>query len=572
MAAYLGLSGWPGWGHDPAACLVVDGRLVAAVEEERLVRQRHAVGQTPLNAIACCLDQAGLEIGDLAGVGVGWNGIERYRQRGLQQPAHEEIVNAFLPDHLLGGRRPPPVRFLDHHECHAWSAVWSWPNSGADAAVLVLDGQGDAASGASFHWKGGRLRRLEQHPVEASLGYLFEAGCAYAGFSFHDAGKLMALAAMGDVHADASPLVWQDGQAQAPFDPVARGADSRPHEAVEIVERRWLPWLRGAFGEPEALTGVYDRKQLRFGLAGPRGQRQRDVAATLQACLEDIVLRRAGRVIEQTGENRLCYAGGVALNCVANRRLLDVLGVGGLTIPPAANDAGTAIGAALILAAETEPVVPLDKMPFWGPRPAVGAIAAECARLGLVTTTVDDPAVACAVAIERGQVVARCAGALEFGPRALGHRSLLAGVGSRATADRLNAEIKGRELWRPFGVALTPAAAEQHLEACLELPHMLVASRVLDEAEEQLAAVTHVDRTTRPQTVTRDDDLDLWEILRGAGRTTGLEAVVNTSFNAAGLPLVATMQHAIADAFATPVDLLLIEDVLVKRGDKGWSS
>jgi carbamoyltransferase len=168
-------------------------------------------------------------------------------------------------------------------------------------------------------------------------------------------------------------------------------------------------------------------------------------------------------------------------------------------------------------------------------------------------------------------VIARCTGALEFGPRALGHRSLLAGVGSRATADRLNAEIKGRELWRPFGVAVTPAAAEEHLEESGELPHMLVASRVLDRAEEQLAAVTHVDGTTRPQTVTTDDDLDLWEILRGVGRITGLEAVVNTSFNGAGLPLVATMHHAIADAFAAPIDLLLIEDVLVKRGDGGRS-
>lgn len=566
MAAYLGLSGWPSWGHDPAACLVVDGRLVAAVEEERLVRQRHAFGKAPVNAIACCLDLAGLDMGDIAGVGVGWNGIERYRERGQRQPALAEVVEAFLPSQLRGRRPPPPVRFLDHHECHAWSAIWSWPNAGADAAVLVLDGQGDSASGASFHWKGGHLRCLEHHPAETSLGYLFEAGCAYAGFQFHHAGKLMALAAMGEARVDIRPLAWRDGQAHAPFDPVDRGASRFPHEAVEIVEGRWLPWLRSTFGEPEPLGGAYDRELRRFSTDGSRGQRQRDVAATLQACLEEIVVHRAERVLAQTGERHLCYAGGVALNCVANRRLLAVSNVEFLTIPPAANDAGTAIGAALILASETDPVSPLSKMPFWGPPPAGGAVAERCESLGLAATIVDDPAAECALAIEQGLVVARCAGATEFGPRALGHRSLLAGVGSRATATRLNAEIKGREPWRPFGVALTEEAGRQHLREAGDLPHMLVASNVRDPAREQLAAVTHVDGTTRPQTVASDDDPGLWEILRCVGRTGGVEAVLNTSFNAAGLPLVATLQHAIGDYFAAPIDRLLVGDVLVSRG------
>ncbi|HKC84096.1 MAG TPA: carbamoyltransferase C-terminal domain-containing protein [bacterium] len=565
MAAYLGLSGWPGWGHDPAACLVVDGRLVAAVEEERLVRQRHAFGRTPVNAIACCLDHAGFDLGDIDAVGVAWNGIDRYEQRGLRPPDRDEIVGAFLPAHLLNGRRRPPVRFLDHHECHAWSAVWSWPNGGADAAVLVLDGQGDAGSGASFHWRHGRLERLEDHEAEVSLGYLFEAGCAYAGFGFHHAGKLMALAAMGEADPSSLPLVWREGQAQAPFGPVTKGADGRPFEAVEIVERCWLPWLYATFGDPEPLVGDFDRTQRTLGIAALRGQRQLTVAATLQACLEDIVLQRARRIVAQTGESNLCYSGGVALNCVANGRLTAAPWLDGITIPPAANDAGTAIGAAMILADETDVLKPLDKMPFWGPPPSDIDIAHECDRLGLAAAHVDDPADECARAIELGQVVARCAGALEYGPRALGHRSLLAGVVSREIADRINSEIKGRELWRPFGVALTRDAAGTHLQDARDLPHMLVAARVADSAGEALAAVTHVDRTTRPQTVLKGDETGLWEILQAVGRATGVEAVVNTSFNAAGLPLVATLRHAVADAFATPIDLMLVGDVVVKR-------
>ena len=565
MAAYLGLSGWPGWGHDPAACLVVDGALVAAVEEERLVRKRHAFGLTPVNAIAYCLERGGIRLDDINAVGIGWNGIARYSARGLETPDADEIARRFLPDHLVAGGCRPPIRFLDHHECHAWSAIWSWPTGGEDAAVLVLDGQGDVASGASFHWKHGRLRRVEDHPVEVSLGYLFEAGCAYAGFGYHEAGKLMALAAMGDADPSHPPLVWRDGQLVTPFDPVRPGSDGRPFEAVEIVDRLWIPWLHRTFGEPERVRGVYDRAQLLFHPAPERGRRQRSVAATLQACLEETVLRRARKILEQTGERRLCYAGGVALNCLANRRLATASWIDRLTIPPAANDAGTAIGAALMLAHETDRLVPLSKMPYWGPSPDRAAVTQECDHFGLAFARVDDPACACAEVIDQGGVVARLEGALEFGPRALGHRSLLAPVAPRQVADRLNTQIKGREIWRPFGAAMTMNAAGVFLEDEREMPHMLVAARVAAGSRAQLAAVTHADGTTRPQTVEADDDQGFLEILQAVGRTTGVEAVVNTSFNAAGLPLVATLRHAIADAFATPINVLIVEDVLVKR-------
>ena len=569
MAAYLGLSGWPGWGHDPAACLIVDGTLVAAVEEERFVRKRHAFGLTPVNAIAYCLRRADIRLEDIDAVGIGWNGIARYSARALEPPDADEIARSFLPDHLVTSGRRPPIRFLDHHECHAWSAIWSWPNCGEEAAVLVLDGQGDIASGASFHWKHGRLKRVEDHPVEVSLGYLFEAGCAYAGFGYHEAGKLMALAAMGEVDPLHPPLIWRDGQLVAPFNSVRLGADGRPFEAMEIVDRQWTPWLHRSFGAPECIRGVYDRGQLLHHRSPDKGRRQRSVAATLQASLEEIVLRRAQNIIEQTGERHLCYAGGVALNCVANRRLATVPWIDQLTIPPAANDAGTAIGAALMLAHETDRLRPLSKMPYWGPSSDSVAVTQECARLGLAVVRVDDPTRACAEIIARGGVVARMAGALEFGPRALGHRSLLAPVAPRQVADRLNTEIKGREIWRPFGAAMTMNAAGRFLEDGREMPHMLVALRVAAGSHADLAAIVHADGTTRPQTVGAADDQGFWEILQAVGRMTGVEAVVNTSFNAAGLPLVATLRHAIADAFATPVDVLIVDDVLVKRRE-GW--
>ena len=565
MAAYLGLSGWPGWGHDPAACLVVDGRVVAAVEEERLIRQRHAFGRTPVSAIACCLEQAELDLGDVTAIGVGWLGIERYRARGLPVPEAGEVIEAFVPKHLRQSGRLPPIRFLDHHECHAWSAIWSWPNAGSDAAVLVLDGQGDAASGASFHWQDGRLSRVEDHPAEESLGYLFEAGCAYAGFGFHHAGKLMALAALGEADDRSFPLAWDGHNANPPFDPVVKGADGRPFEAVQIVEGCWLPWLRTTFGDPEPLGGAFDPVSRRYDVTGHRGPRQLRVAATIQACAEDVIVRRAQRVIDQTGESRLCYAGGVALNCVANQRLAGAPWLGQLTIPPAANDAGTAIGAALLLAAETDAVVPLDTMPFWGPDPSYRTVADECARLGLSAAVTDDPAGVISRAIEQGQVVARCTGRLEYGPRALGHRSLLAGVGDRQVADRINAQIKGRESWRPFGVAVTRAAAEQHFGNGSERPHMLIASDVLDTATTTLAAITHVDQTTRPQTVADGDGSGLWELLQAVGRTTGVEAVLNTSLNGPGLPLAATTAHVISDTLASPIDLVVIDNLVVKH-------
>lgn len=566
MAAFLGLSGWPGWGHDPAACLIVDGKLIAAVEEEKLIRKRHAFGLTPVNAIGYCLAVAGLTLDDITRIGIGWNGIERYRKRNLFEPTKEDVVERFLPRHLLPRTRHPNIRFLDHHACHAFSAIWSWPNWGKDAAVLVLDGQGDIASGACYHWKDGSLRLVNEHPVDVSLGYLFEAGCAYSGFPYHQGGKLMALAALGRVDEARMPLIWKQQAPAAPFSPIELGKVKQPFEAIEVVDNGWMPWLVKTFGEPEPTVVSFDNLSFMLLPNADRGNRQCTVAATIQACVEESVARYAQDLLARTGESRLCYTGGVALNCKANSCLSQLPALHELTIPPSANDAGTALGAALILAYEFEHITPLPKMPFWGPRPSPQAAFDECRALGLPVIRTDDPAEAAAEIIASGGIVARCSGALEYGPRALGHRSFLSSVSHKKTAEHLNLNVKRREWWRPFGPSLTNATAQDLFRENREFPHMLRTVPVLEHAKERCAAVVHLDGSTRPQTVNSNDDPHYADLLYAVGRKGGLEAVTNTSFNAPGLPFAASVRHAIADAFTTSIDMLVIEDLVIKRG------
>ncbi|MEG5004292.1 carbamoyltransferase C-terminal domain-containing protein [Microcoleus sp. B5-C4] len=556
MGIFLGLAGWPQWGHDSAACLVVDGKVIAATEEERFSRIRHAPGATPIEAVKYCLSEGRLKLSDIDGIGIGWNGLERYKTRHLSVPQKDDVLEAFFPSNIFGvldSKLRQKTFFLDHHLCHAYSAIWSWPNYGENCAVLVIDGQGDYASGAEMLWKDGILKLLLEHPPEHSLGYMFEACCSYVGFNYHHAGKLMALAAFGSSE-DIRPMYIQEGEIIIPFKGIQFGKDIYPHEAKEIVDRHWLPWFQNS-GQKLSY------KQVEISGLGFKPEHLRAAAAT-QAALEEVVEFYLKRLKISTGLNNVCIAGGVALNCVNNRRIIESSIFEQVSFIPAANDAGTALGAALLLAHQAGDKIAVPKMPYWGVSFDKSNVEQELQKTGIVYHSTDDPEQTVASALSNGQIVGIFSGRSEFGPRALGNRSILAPpvTGMRQKLNRL----KGRESWRPFGIVLCEAGRAL-LQTKEKLPHMLVNAVATDKKVlAAYPAAFHVDGTTRPQIVGFMDNEKLARIAELA-YAIGLECFINTSFNLAGSPIINTPKEAIDAFVASEIDTLVIENYVVNK-------
>jgi carbamoyltransferase len=556
MAIFLGISGWPQWGHDSAACLLVDGKVVAAIEEERFSRIRHAPGATPIEAVKYCLSERGLKLSDLDGIGIGWNGIERYKIRHLSAPQRDDILEAFFPSNIFGeidGKLRQKVQFLDHHLCHAHSVIWSWPNYGENCAILVVDGQGDYASGAEMLWKDGSLKLLLEHPAEHSIGYMFEACCSYVGFNYHHAGKLMALAAFGSA-GELRPMYVDGGKVIVPFSDTQFGKDIYPHEAKEIVDRQWLPWFQSssqnAFHEPAGLGGInFKSEHLR-------------AAAATQAALEEVVEFYLKRLQKSTGLSNVCIAGGVALNCVNNRRVVESSTFQQVSFVPAANDAGTALGAALFLAHQAGDNIAVSKMPYWGVRAEESDIKKELEKAELVYHHTDKPEAAIASALSDGKIVGNFSGRSEFGPRALGNRSILAPP-TAGMQQKLN-NLKGRESWRPFGIVLSRESLSL-LKSKEEFPHMLVNALAADvKFLKNYPAAFHIDGTTRPQIVGCDENERLARIA-DLLYANGLECFINTSFNLAGSPIVNSPKDAIDAFISSDIDVLAIENYIVTK-------
>jgi len=557
MGIFLGIAGWPQWGHDSAACLVVDGKVVAAAEQERFSRIRHAPGAAPTEAVKYCLSKGRLKLSDLDGIGIGWNGIERYKTRHLSIPTKDDVLEKFFPSNIFGlldSKLKKKVHFLNHHLCHAYSAIWSWPNHGKDCAVLVVDGQGDYASGAEIVWKDGSLKLLLEHPPEHSLGYMFEACCSYVGFNYHHAGKLMALAAFGSAE-ELRPMYVQDGEIIIPFKTVQIGKDAYPHEAKEIVDRHWLPWFQKVSNK----NATYKKQE--FSCLGFQPEHLK-LAAAAQTALEEVIEFYLKRLKKVTGLDNVCISGGVGLNCVNNRKIADSSIFEQAAFVPAANDAGTALGAALFLAHQSGDGIAVAKMPYWGVSFNNSNVERELQKAGIAYNSTDEPENIVASALSKGQVVAIFGGSSEFGPRALGNRSILAAP-VKGMQQKLN-KIKSRESWRPFGIVVGESDRAL-LKTKKELPHMLVnAVAANQQVVETYPAAFHVDGTTRPQTVKFMDNERLAKIVE-LTNATGLECFINTSFNLGGSPIVNTPKEAIEAFGKSAIDILVIESCVVKK-------
>ncbi|GAA3019655.1 carbamoyltransferase family protein [Streptomyces fulvorobeus] len=529
--------------HDPSAALVIDGQIVAAAEEERFSRRKHGKRPLPFSAwelpelsARWCLEKAGLTPADLDAVAYSYDpGLALpAEQMGLDDPWDHlrQLYARRAPEFLaeaLPGLDPAKVRFVAHHVAHAASAGLAAPLG--DCAVLVLDGRGECSSQLAGNYTGGRLDVLNFQPLPDSLGLFYEDLTDHLGFlRSSDEFKVMALASYGTPRFSGQLREQVHGLGDGGFR--AHGVD----------------WSRFA---PRRRPG------------DPYSADHADLAASAQRCLEDTVLDLARWLHERTGSSRLALAGGVALNCVANSRLHREGPFDDIWVQPAAGDAGTALGAAVHVAAEQGPVQPMSTAALgrgWGDEELRRML--EAAALPF-----EEPGdVAAAVAEELAQdgIVAWFQGRSEFGPRALGHRSLLAHPGRADNLERLNA-VKGREEFRPVAPMVLAERAAELFDGPLPSPYMLFVHDVAEDWRPRIPAVVHVDGTARVQTVDRATEPLVARMLTAFEQRTGLPVVVNTSLNTAGRPMVDHPREALECFGSAPVDLLAIGPFIIRR-------
>ncbi|MGQ0480235.1 MAG: carbamoyltransferase family protein [Pseudonocardia sp.] len=531
--------------HDPAAALVVDGRIVAAAEEERFSRRKHGKRPVPFSAweqpersAAWCLAEGGIRADELDLVGFSYDPALVDHSLGGLDPSWERMRTTYAeraPLFLrsaLPGLAPEIARFVPHHVAHAASAALAAPFT--DSAVLVADGRGESASAMAGQYRDGKLEELATQRLPHSLGLMYEELTEHLGFMrSSDEYKVMAMASYG-----------------------------RPRFAEDLSSRIYSTGDGGFRTDPVEWAGYAPRRQAGDGTFD---QVHADLAASVQRRLEDVLLELARWLHGRTGQRNLTLAGGTALNCVANTRLHAEGPFDQVWVQPAAGDAGTALGAALQLAAESgEPLTGMrgaDLGRGWTDE----EIESWLARAKVRYERPADVAVAAAEALAKDQVVAWFQGRSEFGPRALGHRSLLAHPGRRENLERLN-DVKGREQFRPVApMVLADRAAQLFSRGPIPSPYMLFVHDVAPEWRGRIPAVTHVDGTARIQTVDADAQPLLARMLAEFERRTGLPTVVNTSLNTAGRPMVDDPRDALECFGSAPVDLLAIGPFVVLR-------
>jgi carbamoyltransferase len=530
--------------HDPPAALVVDGEIVAAAEEERFSRRKHgkqavpfSTWEQPAQAAAWCLAQAGLTAEDLDAVGYSYDPALVEPGLAGHDPSGEELRTEFAQraplflKSALPGLDPGIVKFVRHHVAHAASAALAAPFG--DCAVLVADGRGESTSYLAGEYRDGRFKELAAQRLPHSLGLLYEDLTEHLGFArSSDEYKVMALASYG-----------------------------KSEFLDELRERVHVTGDGGFRAAGVDLAALAPRRQAGEELT----PRHADLAASVQKVLEDILLELTDWLHERTGQRDLALAGGIALNCVANSRLHAEGPFDRIWVQPAAGDAGTALGAALQLAADAgERGAPMGDAGLgrgWTDQELEEIL--EKAKLPYERP--DDIAETVAEALANDEVIAWFQGRAEFGPRALGHRSLLAHPGRQANLERLN-DVKGREQFRPVApMVRAERAADIFTRGPLPSPYMLFVHDVAPAWRDRIPAVTHVDGTARVQTVEERENPVLARMLAAFERRTGLPVVINTSLNTAGRPMVDSPRDALECFGSAPIDLLALGPFVLRR-------
>ena len=552
--------------HDAGAALVRDGQLVAAAEEERFNRRKH-YSDFPAQAVRYCLDEAGITIDDVDYIGFYEKPLVKFSR------ILETILTCWPKTYWSWVRSMPvwlmtklrigrtiqnelntdkDIYYCQHHLAHAASAFLVSPFD--EAAIITADGVGEWTTTAWGVGRGTEITILKEIRFPHSVGLLFSAITAYLGFRVNDAEwKVMGLAPYGRPrYVDRFRQVvdiLDDGSFRLNMKYFAHTWSTR-----RMFNRRW----EKLFGRP----------------ARPRetelDEFHADIAHSGQKIVEEIMVKMAAHVRRQTGLDSVCIGGGVGLNCVANWRILEESGFRNIFIQPAAGDSGGALGTAFYLynSVLKNPRTFVMHHACWGPAfddAAIGAALREAGVAGVTYDREEELLDTTARLIDEGKVVGWFHGRMEFGPRALGARSLVADARNPRMKDIINAKVKFREAFRPFAPSVLKEHAHEYFEMPpgMDAPFMLLVPKVRPEKQAVVPAITHQDGTGRVQTLTEEHNGRFYRLVRAFAERTGVPVVINTSFNVRGEPIVCTPRDAIRTFLNTGIDALVIGNCLV---------
>ncbi len=561
--------------HDASVSLFKDGNLVYAIEEERMNREKHS-GKFPVKAIQYCLDQEGISLNDIEHIGFYWKPwkgliksglyvskfalksfsrfvIKARRAKGLSKGfASMGLVNSDIQKHFSTSFNGNHINFIDHHLAHAASAYY--PSSFEDAAILVIDRRGEWDTATLAVGEGNLIKRIKSVSLPSSLGQVYTYFTMFLGFQRGgDEGKVMGLAPYGE------PLYYDFLR-----------------EHIRLNEKDLFVVNTDILDFHLAMEGIFTKSVVDM-MGPPRKpgeeltERDANIAASVQKILEDTVLHLVERIHKLTKKRNLCMAGGVALNCTMNGKILEYGRFENLFIQPAAYDAGTSLGAALMLyhgKLKRERKFEM-RHAYWGPEYNNKEIKLSLDKFNLAYTSFENNR------NEFYKYVAKCLadrkivgwfqGRMEFGPRALGSRSILADPRDPNMKDTLNTRVKHREGFRPYA----PSVMEEHtgsfFSCSLSSPYMLMAYDVLPDKRSFVPSITHVDGTARVQTVSKETNSKYWKLIDEFNRLTGVPLVLNTSFNDNNEPIVCSPDDAIRCFQKTEMDCLAIGDFLVGK-------
>jgi carbamoyltransferase len=597
----LGLSTF---GENPSACLVRDGKLVAFCQEERLNRLKNSTGFFPSSAVNWCLRDQGLKLGDVDRIAVSWDctkypwqmfmhlaqvkfGLKDggYQQRSSIQHGgglvaaveylNKHTVGSFesgIRDHLRieGHKGPiPKIEFVGHHLSHAYQTYYQ--SAFDEAGILVVDGSGEENCVSAYHAKSGNIRKVFGYDIPYSLGWFFGGFTAYLGFRANrDEGKLMGLAALGEVRRNSNPWIerldkivkpTRDGFEMDPTYFKFGGNELHPRYTDQLFKfvTTYDPGLVPiGVNERAQKNGATIHKYLLDEYV--------DLAFAVQTKLEEVLVSLTNRLVRETGAKKLCVAGGVAMNCKANGHVLDHAGLEDIFVHPASSDDGVAIGAAFIVSQRGgHDVRNVLEHAQWGPKFNNDAVREALDVSHVKFTTPPDICESVADLLAQGRMGGWFQGGVEMGARALGGRSIIAWPKQPGMKEKINRDVKFREEWRPYCPSMTAESAPLYSEDPREAPFMILARRATKKLMDEAPATVHVDGSIRPQTV-RKEVLPRWyHLLESVGRRTGDPVLLNTSLNVRGEPIVCTPHDAIRCFFSNGMEFMAIEDCLLMK-------
>ncbi len=546
------------YSHDTSAAIIKDGRLLYAAEEERFNRKKHTT-DFPHNAIRACLDFAKIKMKDIDVICVPTDPVSHIRLRFIRHwfNYYPQVAPRMLEEFKWISRIidiekdirenldfTEKIFFCRHHVAHMASAYYL--SGFSHSALLSIDGVGEIESLMTGQAKDNLIRTFERNNVDwpNSLGVLYTCITEWLGFKRHcDEGKVMGLAPYGNV--ETYQEIFED--------------------MVTLLPNGMFAFDFSYFDYPFIQGSTMSAKFTE--LCGPPRkpteditQRHRDIAAAVQYITERVMLHSANHLYRQTKEKNICLAGGVALNCVANGKILTETPFEKIFIQPAANDAGIGLGAALYYHYLKNPQGERQKMinAYLGNGYSDQEIEKLLDRAGLKYEKVENIFPRVASLLEQQKIVAWFSGRSEFGPRALGNRSILTAPFPAEMKDVLNSRVKHRESFRPFAPVVLEERCGEYFDNTHESPYMLLTYGVKEDKRNKVPAITHIDGTARVQTVNREQNNELYWLIHEFGKLTGVHVVLNTSFNVMGQPIVNTPDEAIDCFLGTDIDYLVL--------------